>query len=153
MAIAWALGHDGVAPGRLSLFGTSQGGGAALLLGSLLAPAVRCVAADEPFLTHFPLAHARGAYAMADEARTLRDDPERAWEVLGYFDTISHAHRLSMPVLLTAGASDATCPPETIEALFARLPGTRSLTVLEGVGHGYTPQFLHLAAAWFRIHA
>lgn len=154
VAIEWALDHQSVARGRVSLFGTSQGGGAALLLGSLLGPdPVRCVAADEPFLTHFPLAHSRGAYALADEARGLLADPVRAWKVLGRFDTLSHAHRLTMPVLLTAGGADLTCPPETIEALFERLPGTRSLTWLDGVGHGYTPQFVHLAAAWFRLYA
>ncbi len=57
-----------------------------------------------------------------------------------------------MPVLLTAGAADGTCPPANILSLFERLPGTRSYTELAGQGHGYTQPFLHLARAWFRLY-
>ena len=68
---------------------------------------------------------------------------------LGFIDTRSHAHRLTMPVLLTAGEADTVTPPASIEALFADLPGTRSYTNLAGQAHGYTAPFLRLAQAWF----
>jgi pimeloyl-ACP methyl ester carboxylesterase len=57
-----------------------------------------------------------------------------------------------MPVLLTAGLDDETCPVDQIRALFERLPGTRSYTELAGQGHAYTQPFLHLARAWFRLY-
>ena len=80
-------------------------------------------------------------------------DEARGWRALGFIDTISHARRLTVPVLLTAGSDDATCPPDTIESLFEVLPGTRSYSLLSGVGHGYTEEFLPLASAWFRLYA
>jgi pimeloyl-ACP methyl ester carboxylesterase len=75
-----------------------------------------------------------------------------AWHALGYVDTLSHAHRLTMPVLLTAGSVDGTTPKETIRSLFDRLPGTRSFTEIAGQGHAYTVPFIPLATAWFGMY-
>lgn len=55
-AITWAQRQPETLPERLSFFGFSQGGGAALLLGSLYqGRGARCVAAEAPFLTNIPL--------------------------------------------------------------------------------------------------
>jgi len=121
---------------------------------------VRCVAADVPFLTNFPLVQGLttpGAYEIvfAPLRKIAEERPKdlpRAWKAVGFVDTMCHAHRLEMPVLLTAGGNDATCPPASIRSLFDALSGTRSYTELSGEGHGYTMHFLHLAAAWFRLY-
>jgi cephalosporin-C deacetylase-like acetyl esterase len=153
-SVAWAAERSEVLPGRFSFFGTSQGGGAALILASMYRDrGVRCAAADVPFLTNYPLAAGRGAYEIAAGALEDAQDKERAWKALKYIDTVSHAPRLTFPVLLTAGSDDEMCPPETIEALFAELPRTRSLTYIRGREHAYTPEFLFLAKAWFRMYA
>jgi len=160
-AALWAMGRDGVESNRLAFFGTSQGGGTALLLSSILAPrGVRCAAADVPFLINFPLMHERsprGAHELAlielDRIAEERpDDLAAAWRALGFADVLCHAHRLSMPTLLTAGGEDPTCHPDTIRSLFDVLPGTRSYTELAGQGHGYTGPFLALARAWFQLY-
>jgi cephalosporin-C deacetylase-like acetyl esterase len=159
-ATFWALEQDCVEADRFAFFGTSQGGGTALLLASIFSPmGVRCVAADVPFLTNFALMYgkpARGAYevAFAPLAKIEKERPgdvPAAWRAIGFIDTMSHAHRLGMPVLLTAAAEDATCPPPTIRSLFDTLPGTRSYTEIAKQGHAYTMHFLHLAEAWFRL--
>jgi len=155
IAVEWALKQKEAYAGRVSFFGTSQGGGAALLLGSLFrGRGVRCVAADEPFLTNFPLGKSHGgAYGMVAEGLKKMSNPVKAWRTIGFLDTLSHTHRLDIPVLLTAGGSDTACMPCTIQSLFERLPSTRSFTLLEGAAHGYTQEFIHLAAAWFRMYA
>ena len=43
-------------------------------------------------------------YIMSGGDNTL--DLPKAWNALGYVDTISHAHRLQIPVLLTSGSED-----------------------------------------------
>ena len=114
----------------------------------------QAVAADLPFLTNFPLVYAlgnRGAYEMAFAALdqlSATQQPD-AWRALGYIDTLSHAHRLTMPVLLTAGSVDQVTPKNSIHSCFDRLPGTRSFTELAGQDHGYTVPFMPLATAWF----
>ncbi len=160
-AMLWGLGRGAVEPDRFATFGSSQGGGTALLLASIFRDrGVRAVAADVPFLINFPMIHGMrdwGAYGMVQGIlkRIIEERPEdlpAAWKALGHVDVTSHAHRLTMPVLLTAGAEDAACPPPTIRSLFDLLPGTRSYTELAGQGHAYTTPFLHLARAWFRVH-
>lgn len=153
IAIEWALSQEAVAGRRVSFFGTSQGGGGALMLASLYrGDGVRCVAADVAFLTHFLSAPVGRAYHIA--WNTLPEvEPAVGWRALGLIDTVSHAPRLDIPVLLTAGGVDETCPPESIEHLFQQLPGTRSYTWLKDVPHRYTGEFLHLASTWFRLYA
>ena len=154
MAIRWAMEQPEVLDNRVSFFGTSQGGGCALLLGSLFNKrGVRCVAADLPFLTDFQGAQGKGAYVLFSSALKKTKDTASAWRSAGLIDTLSHAHRLDIPVLLTAGENDESCPPHTIETLFDCLPGTRSYTYLKGTAHRYTTQFIPLALAWFRLFA
>lgn len=153
-AITWAEQQPATIAQRISFFGTSQGGGGALLLGSLYkGKGVRSVAADVPFLTNFPLANGRGAYQLAQQALQELGNEAEGWRALGFIDTLSHASRLGVPVLLTGGEVDGVTPTDTIETLFERLPGTRSYTLLQGTGHRYTREFSYLAAAWFRLYA
>ena len=162
VAVRWATQLPSVQPNRLAFFGTSQGGGTSLLLASILRDrGVKAVAADEPYLTDYRGNFAEptrgGAYHRPHTAieQIIGTSPERvpeAWHALGLIDTLSHAHRLTMPTLLTAGSADETCPPASIRSLFDRLPATRSYTVMHNEGHGYTAPFLYLATAWFKMY-
>lgn len=153
LAIRWALERPEVEPDRLSLFGTSQGGGGSLLLGSILGrERVRCVCADLPFLTDFPHTGLLGeAYGLLRPVREQLE-PEVFWRRLGFVDTLSHAHRLAMPVMLSAGGTDDTCPPATVEALFARLPGTKQYTYLEHQEHTHSRSSMVLFGAWLHLY-
>jgi cephalosporin-C deacetylase-like acetyl esterase len=151
-ATRWGIARS--QPNRYSFFGTSQGGGGALLLSSLhRGRGVRCCAADVPFLTNWPIYVAQSVFTIARDLLAADADPAAAWRAFGLIDTVAHAHRLELPVLLTAGGRDTICPPDAIAGLFARLPATRSLTHLASTGHRYTQEFLPLAAAWFRLYA
>lgn len=153
LAIRWAKEQPGVLRDRLSLYGTSQGGGGSLLLGSILGDQVRCVCADLPFLTAFPRSGLRGsAYGILTRAY---GSEERAlfWNRLGYVDTVSHAHRLTMPVMLSAGGRDDVCPPPTIELLFRKLPGTKQYTYLEENVHTHSRQSMVLFRSWLALFA
>jgi len=156
LAVHWALALPKVNPTRFGFFGSSQGGGTSLLMASIFADhGVRAIAADVPFLTNFPLMLGRenkGAYAGASSAMKSKGGSAGEWKALGYIDTLSHAHRLRLPTLLTAGSLDIATPPDSVAALFEALPGTRSYTFLSGQGHGYTMPFIHLAKAWFKLY-
>lgn len=142
-----------VLPDRLSFFGTSQGGGGSLLLGSLFrSRGARAVAADQPFLTGFSAFRSQGAYKGIRDRILSGPDPARAIRSLGFVDTFSHVHRLDLPVLLTAGDADTVCPPDAIEALWRQLSSHRALVRLSGMAHGYNREFVQLAMAWFRMY-
>ena len=154
LAVKWAWQQTAeVLPSRVSFFGTSQGGGTALLMGSLFAGrGTRCVMADEPFLTDYPTAAFRGAYHMLDKA--LRVMPEEEfWHYAGLVDTLMHVHRLQMPVMVTEGSADIICPPETARRLYERLPATKLLLHLDGRVHMHNREFGRLVLTWADMYA
>ena len=151
--INWVLARPDTLPDRVSFFGTSQGGGGSLLLGSVFSGrGTRCVAADQPFLTNYPQAMFRGAYEVMEQAFNKAGE-EKAWHALGFADTLSHAHRLDMPVMLTSGTADVVCPPDTIVPLFETLTGTKVYMSTKGMGHGHNREFTKMAGAWLDMHA
>ena len=155
LAVKWAWKQTAeVLPSRVSFFGTSQGGGTALLMGSLFAGrGTRCVMADEPFLTDYPVANfSGGAYDVLKWA--FQQMPEEDfWHYVGLADTLCHVHRLHMPVLLSEGGRDGVCPPATIRHLYERLPATKLLYHIDGRGHGHNPEFGRLALTWADMYA
>jgi len=160
-ATLWVRRQDGVAGDRYAFFGTSQGGGMSVILGSIFRDqAVHAVAGDVVafcgMLDGFDVetAEAQGLLSgpIKDVALTRPDDLPAACKAMGFIDTLSHARRATMPTLVVAGGADTGCTPEKIRALFDRLPGTRSYTEVAGQGHAYTTAFLHMARAWFRLY-
>jgi cephalosporin-C deacetylase-like acetyl esterase len=152
-AIRWAMSQPTVIPDRVSFFGTSQGGGASLLLGSIYRDhGVRCVAADEPFLTNYPLSNFRGAY---DHARpgVEKIDEDQFWHNIGFVDTLTHASRMTYPVLLTLGTKDASCPPECVQTLYDVLDTDKMLLSMKNRGHGYQYEFVRHTLTWFSLYA
>ena len=153
-AVAWALDRPEVIPERLSFFGSSQGGGSSLLLASIYRDrGVRCAAADEPFMTNFAASGGRGGYEFVAAALDRAEDKPAAWRALGFIDTLSHVHRLDLPVLVTAGGADELCPADLIESLFLALPGIKAFAYLKHSEHAYTPEFLALLQAWLTLYA
>lgn len=154
MAVRWAWRQtEAVLPDRVAFWGTSQGGGTALLLGSLFAGrGTRCVMADEPFLTDYPTAAFRGAYHVLEKA--FRAMPAEAfWHAVGLVDTVEHARRLRVPVMLTSGGADTVCPPETLERLWERLPDTKLHLFLNERGHGHNREFAALMLGFAALYA
>ena len=153
IAVNWAMSKKEVINERVSFFGTSQGGGGALLLGSIYkGKGVRCVAADLPFLTNFT-AVKEGAYRRVPPTLEQLSNIADGWRALGFIDTLSHASRLDIPILLTGGGLDDVCPPETVETLFEALPGTKCYFFLKEGVHRYSREFITLTSSWFRLYA
>ena len=153
LAIRWAKQRPEVISERLSLFGTSQGGGGSLLLASLLQGEVCCVCADLPFLTAFPHSGLNGdAYGILRKAYS-EVPAKQFWNRLGYIDTLSHAHRLHVPVMLSSGGADDVCPPKTMEALFNKLNTTKQYTYLEHNIHTHSRQSMYLFRTWLALYA
>ncbi len=153
LAVRWALSRHEVSSDRFSVYGMSQGGGTSLLLASLMRDRVNCVCADLPFLTAIPLSGLKGeAYGMLEPIYN-ETGHEEFWRRMGYFDTISHAHRLDMPVMLGGGGKDDVCPHKTVEMLFSRLPGTKQYTFLRDGIHTHSRESMLLFRTWMRLYA
>jgi cephalosporin-C deacetylase-like acetyl esterase len=157
MAFRWLQRQQRVC-GKFGFYGSSQGGGASLILGSILSDenVVGAVAADVPFLTDFRMSYSkanRGAYDIFFSHLPKDKKPlQKCFYTIGFVDTVLHAACMQYPVLLTAGKLDDVCPTDTIRSLFERLPNTRAIVELHGQGHAYTPNFLQLAQTWFNMY-
>ncbi|WP_194923987.1 acetylxylan esterase [Catenulispora pinisilvae] len=123
---------------RISVVGTSQGGGLALAVAGLH-PAVRAAMIDVPFLCDFPRAvhiAQRGPYTeLAAYMRMHRGSVARVRQTLAYFDGISHARRAMAPALFSVALMDDICPPSTVFAAYNVYGGAKEIREYEFNNH------------------
>ncbi len=122
--------HPAVDPTRVTVTGSSQGGGLSLAVASLVDGLVG-VMPDVPFLSDFPR-----AITLTDEdpygeiARYLkahRDHVDQVMSTLAYFDVAVLARRAGAPALFSVGLMDETCPPSTVYAAFNHYGGPKEI--------------------------
>lgn len=114
---------------KFGFYGSSQGGGASLILANILSDekVVGAVAADVPFLTNFPREFLKkkrsvGYDVVFSHLPKNQEMFKQYFHTLGFIDTVLHAPRMKYPVLLTAGALDDVCPYDLIHSIYERLP-------------------------------
>lgn len=123
---------------RITVLGTSQGGGLALAVAGL-SPHVGSLVSYVPFLCDFP----RAITVTDDEpykeiSRYLavhRDKQEQVMHTLSYFDGVNFAKRATAPALFTTGLMDSTCPPSTVVGAYQEYAGPKALRIWTHNGH------------------
>lgn len=129
----------GVDDEQLAVVGTSQGGGIALAVAGLrhdLAAAVF----EVPFLCHFEravgLTDADPYAELARYLATRRDEEDKVFNTLSYFDGVNFARRATAPARFSTGLADLICPPSTVFAAHNHYAGEeKGITVLPFNGH------------------
>ncbi|MFF7291783.1 acetylxylan esterase [Microbacterium sp. NPDC008134] len=137
--------------GRIAVTGSSQGGGIALAVGGLVHGLVG-VLPDVPFLCHF----GRSVQLTPDQpfmeiARYLavhRDQDERVFRTLSYFDGVNFARRVAAPALFSVALMDGIVLPSSVFAAYNHLAvDDREIAVYPFNGHegGQTHQWVRQA--------
>jgi cephalosporin-C deacetylase len=137
--------------GRIAVTGSSQGGGIALAVGGLV-PDLIGVLPDVPFLCHF----GRSVQLTPDQpfmeiARYLavhRDQDERVFRTLSYFDGVNFARRVTAPALFSVALMDGIVLPSSVFAAYNHLAvDDREIAVYPYNGHegGQTHQWVRQA--------
>jgi cephalosporin-C deacetylase len=130
LAVDAAGSSSMVDPNRIFVSGRSQGGGIALAVTGL-APNIRAALIDVPFNCHY-----RRATEISDRmpyqeialyCKTHRDQVERVFQTLSYFDGMNFAAHASAPALFSTGLMDVICPPSTIYAAFNHYAGPKEI--------------------------
>jgi cephalosporin-C deacetylase len=146
-AIDFATSRNDLDHHRVALVGTSQGGGICLAVAALDSRA-KAVAAHVPFLCNFPLA----ARATNSLVKKLLDQAKRnnetALHTLNYFDPLQLAPQLHVPVLVSAGGKDEVCPQATIQSVYDRLPGKKTLKTYPDLTHTSCVDFYNFTWTW-----
>jgi len=136
---------------RIAVTGASQGGGIALAVAGLV-PDLVGVMPDVPFLSHF----GRSVQATPDQPFTEitrylavhRDQDERVFRTLAYFDGVNFARRVRAPALFSVALMDAIVLPSSVFAAYNHLGGDdREIEVYTYNGHegGQTHQWVRQA--------
>lgn len=156
-AIEAAQSHAAVDPDRIAVTGGSQGGGISIAAASL-APQVKVLMPDVPFLCHYRRATEISASYPYQEIskflQTHRDKVEQVFANLAYFDGIHFAQRCRCEALYSVGLMDEVCPPSTVYAAYNRHQGPKQIRVWEynhheGGGTFHTQEKMKfLSALW-----
>ncbi len=124
--------HPAVDPVRVAVSGASQGGGLSLIVSGLV-PDLAAAMPDVPFLCHYRRATEiidNEPYAeIARFCRTQRDQVDRVFQTLSYFDGLNFAVRSHAPALFSTGLMDDVCPPSTVFAAYNYYAGEKSIRV------------------------
>lgn len=149
--IDFLMSRPEIAHDRIALVGTSQGGGIALAVGSL-DPRVKAVVAHVPFLCDMRTA-ARTPNALVKKLLDAAGvNNEAALSTLDYFDPLQLVSALRVPVLMSAGGRDETCPAETIRATFDRIPSIKSLSWYPQLTHTSSSGFYDMTWPWLDLY-
>jgi len=124
--------HSLVDGQRIALSGGSQGGGISLAVGGL-APQVRAVLADVPFLCHFQravgLSPDRPYTEITDYLKIHRAAAESVFSTLNYFDGVHFARRIQGQAFFSVALMDTICPPSTVFAAYHAVRSPKSIKV------------------------
>jgi cephalosporin-C deacetylase len=132
-AVVVASELPGVDPGRVGVFGISQGGGLSLASAALRSDLVKVCAADVPFLCDI-----RRAVTLVDSnpyhevARFLSNHADLVDVALGTLDHIDNAllaSRIRAEAHVSVGLMDEICPPSTVFAAYNAIPGPKRIVV------------------------
>jgi cephalosporin-C deacetylase len=156
-AVETAQAHPAVDAGRIAVTGGSQGGGIALAV-SGLAPDVRAVMPNVPFLCHYRRAsEITDAHPYQELARYLvihRDKIDTIFANLAYFDGVNFAVRARCKALFSVALMDEICPPSTVFAAYNAFGGPKDIRVWRynhhegGQSYQSIEQLGFLARAW-----
>ena len=137
-AIEAACSHTAVDPDQIILTGASQGGGITLAAGGLV-PYVKVVMSDVPFLCHFrratQITDAEPYREIVSYCKAHRDQVERVFATLAYFDGMNFTARCAAKGLFSVGLMDLICPPSTVFAAYNHFRGSKEIRIYEFNDH------------------
>jgi cephalosporin-C deacetylase len=131
-AVEVARAYPRIDGARIAVTGGSQGGGLALAVGGLVA-GLSAVLADVPFLCHYrratEITNADPYREIARFCVAQRDQVERVFQTLAYFDGVNFAPRVTARALVSVALMDEICPPSTVFAAYNYLPEPKEMRV------------------------
>lgn len=120
----------------LVVHGTSKGGAQAIVAAAL-GEGVTAVVINVPAMCdqNAPSAGRGAAYPYWTAKPPGDLDPAKISEAANYYDVVHFAPRVKVPVLVSAGLRDQSCPPHGIAAMANALGGVKELIFLPGANH------------------
>lgn len=119
--VDFLLSRPEVDRSKIGVFGSSQGGGLAIVVAALRRE-IAAASAGVPYLCGMleasELTSTYPYYEIRDYLRLYPERRDAVAETLAYFDGINFAPRITCPTIVNLGLQDNVCPPETGFAVF-----------------------------------
>ena len=123
---------------RVILTGVSQGGGIALAVAGLV-PDITVAMPDVPFLCHIrravELIDTEPYNEIARFCKIHRNQIERVFNTLSYFDGMNFAVRARAEALFSVALMDTVCPPSTVFAAYNHYAGQKDIRIWQFNNH------------------
>ena len=127
-----------VDPGRIAVNGGSQGGGVALAAAGLV-PDLMLTLTDVPFMCHWrratEITDSDPYHEIVGYCQVHRDQADRVFRTLSYFDGLNFAARATSPALFAVALMDTVTPPSTVFAAYNHYAGPKEIEVYPFNGH------------------
>jgi cephalosporin-C deacetylase len=140
-----------VDPKKIAIMGTSQGGGIALAVAALDSR-IRAVVAHVPCLCGMRQAAGIAGSLVNTLLEKANDNRPDAWNTLDYFDPLRLAESLHVPLLVSAGGQDRTCPASTIRPVFDAATAIKTLAWYPDLPHTSSASFYALGWTWMELY-
>jgi cephalosporin-C deacetylase len=131
-AVEAARAHPLVDTSRVAVEGISQGGGLALAAAGLV-PDLLLAMPDVPFMCHWrratEITDGYPYHEVVHYCKVHRDQTERVFRTLSYFDGVNFAARAKSPALFAVALMDTTCPPSTVFAAYNHYAGPKEIEI------------------------
>ncbi|RYZ63085.1 MAG: hypothetical protein EOO14_00145 [Chitinophagaceae bacterium] len=132
---------------RIAMVGTSQGGGISLAVASL-DKRIKAVVAHVPFLCNFRLAASINKSLVKTLLDRAKANTEASLQTLDYFDPLQLVTNLKVPVLMSAGGKDETCPAPTIQSVYDKIHAKKKLKFYPELTHTSSVDFYNQTWSW-----
>ena len=145
-AINWLAERPDVDKEHFVIYGSSQGGGFALIM-SGLNKNIKAASANVPALCD----HA--GYKLDRNPGWPRlvtnDDPEKL-KMSGYFDAVNFARSITCPVIVSVGFIDTTCSPSSVYAAYNTIKSPKMIFNEPAMGHSQSKRFSAYQDEWLK---
>lgn len=119
-AIDYLASRPEVDSERIGIFGSSQGGGSAIILAALN-PHIRAVVANVPALCDHNASVRERSPGWPHYANSTKEK-SAVLEMARYFDAVNFAKYVKCPVRVIVGFLDTTCSPSSVYVMYNMLP-------------------------------
>lgn len=131
--------YDGT---HLGVFGGSQGGALSIVTAALDKRVTALVSLFPALsdITGYLAGRAGGWPHLFDKYNLPYNNTKEKIETIAYYDVVNFAKQLTVPVKMTWGFNDETCPPTTFYAVYNSISAPKSAELYLDTGHWTYPE-------------